>query len=158
MPTLPKFDVYWLCLEFSLEFHWLDKLRTNTGTGLKQNVNNKKGTHLLSVSILTGAILDSSISAGCRRSVGAHAFARALSGTLLSSAWNREKHAWGRPAGSVSVTRRVHQPFHRNLSHTWWRSYTFLRRGVPPPNRDLRRKEFKWTNQKLLFCGPHMKM
>lgn len=90
--------------------------RVVTGTGLKLHL---RFTHLLlSVSVLAGAILDSSVSAGWRRSTGPHAFARVLSGTLLSSAWNR-KACWVRGPQKPTI----------GTSSTWWGDYTFQRKG-----------------------------
>lgn len=47
----------------------------------------RRRTHLRSVSILKEAILDSSTSTGCQRSMGPQALAQALNGARLSSAW-----------------------------------------------------------------------
>ena len=55
---------------------------------VKMTCGRERGrTHLHSVSIFTGAILDSSTSAGCQWSMGTQALAQALSGARLSSAW-----------------------------------------------------------------------
>lgn len=88
-----------------------------TGVQMRDAVGWMWRTHLCSVSILTGAILDSSASTGCQRFMGPQALDQVLNGARLSSAWrdNRKpgtdtdvmdtlkKQNWGLYFGLISV-------------------------------------------------------
>lgn len=92
-PLTSKRELFQLQSHDGRLMRWLRKLKTEFWWN---TVGHRWHTHLCSVSILTGAIQDSSASTGCQQSTGPQALAQVLNGARFSSAWkdNRKPGAW----------------------------------------------------------------